>query len=197
LLGDWEQAQDHYKIALAGLPELHPVRIQVLADMSLLFHRLGDAPQAEFLADQALQQAERLGEPPALAQAHNLLGILNRHLQRASVARGHLKHSLALAEQIGGLSMRAAALNNLALVAGDEREYQVALGLAEQALQLCITLGDRHQEAAVRSNLADLLRAVGDEPAALEQLKLAVGIFAQVGADTGEWQPEIWKLVEW
>lgn len=197
LLGDWEQAQDHYKIALAGLPELHPVRIQALADLSLLFHRLGDAPHAEDLADQVLQQAELLGEPPALAQAHNLLGILNRHLQRPAVAHEHLEHSLALAEQMGGLSMRAAALNNLALVAGDEGDYQIALDLAEQALQLCITLGDRHQEAAVRSNLADLLRASGDEPAALEQLKLAAGIFAQVGADTGEWQPEIWKLVEW
>ena len=196
LLGEWEQAQDHYQIALDGLPDQHSLRIQVLVDWSLMYLRMGDSSKAEQLANQALLLAEHLAEPRSLAQAHNLLGILNRHLQRPALAREHLEQSLSLAEQLGGLSAQAAALNNLALVSGDQGEYQCAQQLAEQALALCITLGDRHQEAAVRSNLADLLRAGGDEPAALEQLKQAVAIFAQIGADTGEWQPEIWKLVE-
>jgi tetratricopeptide (TPR) repeat protein len=196
LLGEWEQAQDHYQIALDGLPDQHSLRIQVLVDWSLMYLRMGDSSKAEQLANQALLLAEHLAEPRSLAQAHNLLGILNRHLQRPALAREHLEQSLSLAEQLGGLSAQAAALNNLALVSGDQGENQCAQQLAEQALALCITLGDRHQEAAVRSNLADLLRAGGDEPAALEQLKQAVAIFAQIGADTGEWQPEIWKLVE-
>jgi hypothetical protein len=31
----------------------------------------------------------------------------------------------------------------------------------------------------------------------MEELKRAVAIFAEIGADAGEAQPEIWKLVEW
>ena len=31
----------------------------------------------------------------------------------------------------------------------------------------------------------------------MEELKLAVAIFADIGAEAGETQAEIWKLVEW
>jgi hypothetical protein len=31
----------------------------------------------------------------------------------------------------------------------------------------------------------------------MAHLKRAVTIFAEVGADAGEMQPEIWKLAEW
>jgi hypothetical protein len=33
--------------------------------------------------------------------------------------------------------------------------------------------------------------------AAMQQLKQAVAIFAQIGGQTEQWEPEIWKLVEW
>jgi hypothetical protein len=31
----------------------------------------------------------------------------------------------------------------------------------------------------------------------MTQLKQAVAIYAEIGQETGEWQPEIWKLMEW
>lgn len=31
----------------------------------------------------------------------------------------------------------------------------------------------------------------------MAQLKVAVSIFAEIGADAGALQPEIWKLTEW
>ncbi len=57
-------------------------------------------------------------------------------------------------------------------------------------------LGDRHREAALHNNLADLLHALGRGEEAMEHLKLAVGIFADVG-ERDQLQPEIWKLVRW
>lgn len=69
--------------------------------------------------------------------------------------------------------------------------------LAEEALTLCVAQGDRRREAALRTNLADRLRESGDIEAAMAQLKVAVSIFAEIGADAGALQPEIWKLTEW
>ena len=62
---------------------------------------------------------------------------------------------------------------------------------------LCAAQGDRHREAALRNNLADQLHAVGESDEAMEELKRAVAIFAEIGADAGEAQAEIWKFVEW
>ena len=64
------------------------------------------------------------------------------------------------------------------------------------ALDLCATTGDRHHEAALHNNLADLLHAAGHPEQAMERLKRAVAIFAEVGGE-GEPQPEVWKLARW
>ena len=60
-----------------------------------------------------------------------------------------------------------------------------------------ISQGDRHHEAALHSNLTDLLHAAGRRDAAIDHLKQAAPIFAEIGAREGGLQPEIWKLTEW
>ena len=61
---------------------------------------------------------------------------------------------------------------------------------------MCIELGDRHREAALRNNLADLLHTSGRGDEAMDELKLAVAIFAEIGEE-GRLEPEIWKLTDW
>ncbi len=53
------------------------------------------------------------------------------------------------------------------------------------------------RELVLRTNLSDLLRAYSDLDAAIAHLTIAAGIFAGIGADAGELQPEIWKRTEW
>ena len=108
-----------------------------------------------------------------------------------------IQRSLALAEPLGDDSARAAALNNLALAYAGAGAIDRALTLAEMALAIYTAQDDRHREAALRNTLADLLYAAGRSEEAMDQLKQAVTIFAEIGADAGELQPEIWKLVEW
>ena len=72
-----------------------------------------------------------------------------------------------------------------------------ALELTQSALALCVYQGDRHREAALHSNLADLLHALGRSEEAMSHLKQSVSIYAEIGAEAGTLQPEIWKLVEW
>jgi hypothetical protein len=42
-----------------------------------------------------------------------------------------------------------------------------------------------------------VLRAGGQVLAAMTYLKLAVAIFAEIGQNAEDWEPEIWKLAEW
>ena len=52
-------------------------------------------------------------------------------------------------------------------------------------------------EAFVRDNLADFLHQAGDEAAAMEELKEAAALFADVGINPGELEPEVWLLKQW
>jgi tetratricopeptide (TPR) repeat protein len=192
-LGEWELAESHFDAALedtgpAGdLAHLH-------ADLSLVAHRKGQSDLALERAHRALELAA--SDERALAQAHNVLGVLASASGDLDGARHHLEQSLALAEALGDPAARIAALNNLALAYANGGELEQALKSAEAALALCVALGDRHREAALHNNLADLLHAAGRQEESMTHLKRAVEIFAEVGEE-GELQPEIWKLVEW
>lgn len=53
------------------------------------------------------------------------------------------------------------------------------------------------REAALHNNLADLLHTAGRSEAAMAHLRQAVALFAEIGTQAGDMQPEIWKLTEW
>jgi DNA-binding SARP family transcriptional activator len=200
--GRWDQAAYHFETGLVVLGESeiegkNALEANIRADWSLACLRSGNEEQADSLAHEALTLAKRVEDPLALAQVHNLLGVLARSANQPELALKHLEESLSFAYEIENPSAQIAALNNLALAQADLGEHGQAIKTIHGALNDCIVLGDRHLEAALRNNLADQLRASGDEEAAMAQLKEAVTIFAEIGQRVEDWEPEIWKLVAW
>ena len=195
--GQWELADSHFCAALAryrhGGDAADVARLH--GDRSRVAYRAGDLGRARALAEQALALAA--GDAEAEAQAHNALGILARQEGEHATALTHLERSLALAEQAGTPAARVAALNNLARLRGATGDLDTALALLEQAVALCVRHGDRHHEAALYNHRADLLHRAGREEEAMSSLKAAVTIYAEIGMEAGDWQPEVWKLTEW
>jgi tetratricopeptide (TPR) repeat protein len=132
-----------------------------------------------------------------VARAEDLLGILARGEGDLIAARAHLERSRQAAADGADPGPRIAALNSLALVHADLGNRDQAIELTTEALALCERQGDRHRQAALENNLADLLQAEGRGDEAMVHLKRAVAIFAEVGGQAEELQPEIWKLIEW
>ncbi|UCH60792.1 MAG: AAA family ATPase [Anaerolineales bacterium] len=199
-LGEWEQAEDHYQAAEEALKEQEVPSLlsRVFADWSRTLYREGQIVLAEQKAGRALQLAENSGDELAHAQAHNMLGMLNRKQGDLEAAIHQLQQSLSVAETLADPGLRVAALNNLSLAYADLPDLEQAIQHAQQALELCSLQGDLHREAALHNNLADLYHAAGQSENAMGHLKQAVVIFAQVGAEEGEKpRPEIWKLTEW
>ncbi len=195
--GDWEVAASRFEAAARAAQGDSALAARIEADRSLNEHRRGHRDEAVEFARAALRLAEEAGDPASLAQIHNLLGILASSQGEFAEARRELETSLEAAERLGDPGARIAALNNLALVARREADLDRALELTEAALELCAAQGDRHREAALHNNLADLLHELGRSEEAMAHLKQAVAIFAEIGADAGETQAEIWKLVDW
>jgi DNA-binding SARP family transcriptional activator len=188
--GDWTNAERHYTAARKASGTVGE-QARILADWSLAAHRSGDGSRAKRLATEALGLAERSDDKRALAQAHNILGVLG-----ASSRRAHLETSVALARELGDREAHAAALNNLALALKEAGELDRARELTEEALAECEALGDRHRTAALHNNLADILRAQGRKDESMRHLKRAVRLFSEIG-EAGTTEPEVWKLVAW
>jgi predicted ATPase len=200
--GEWEQAEEHFAAALRLLEQAGDTgqaegQARIYADRSLAAHHRGQIELACDLAQHALELAEVANDTRALAQAHNMLGILANSREEMEQAHFHLQRSLELAENLQDASIHAAALNNLALACKASGDIKQAITLTENALALCRSLGDRHREAALHSNLADLFHEAGQTDEAMSQLKLAARIYTDIDVEAGTMRPEIWKLVEW
>ncbi|HEY7936307.1 MAG TPA: BTAD domain-containing putative transcriptional regulator, partial [Candidatus Limnocylindrales bacterium] len=202
--GERDRADRYLIAALAALgPRHHPgIRARILVDRSAIAQREGDPERAEELASEALSLGEIAQDPTAVARAEDLLGIIARGRQDLALARQHLERAIAAADVAESASaadagVRTAALNTLALVYADAGDRVRAIELTREALVQCERQGDRHRQAALENNLADLFHAEGHDVEAMEHLKRAVALFAEVGARPGDLQPEVWKLVEW
>ena len=153
--GEWELAEASLAAASDGL---EPVgRSLATADRALAAHRLGDEERALGLATSALSLAGEVDDAGAIAQAHNILGMLAGSRGDPAEAVKHLELGATIARAAGDRGAEAAALNNLALAVRASGDSDRAIELTTAALDLCVVQGDRHREAALRNNLADLL----------------------------------------
>jgi predicted ATPase/DNA-binding SARP family transcriptional activator len=208
-LGEWDRAEEGFRAAIEaarqggdeGKPEEDrlPAGLlsQIYAHWSRTAHLQGQAQRALDLARRALELAKSDEDDQALAQAHNILGILYRSQGKLLDAGDQIKKSLDLATNAGEVALQMAALNNLALVFADENDQHQAIDFTLRALELCRLQGDRHLEAALYNNLADFYHVLGDEQVSQQYLLRAVTIFAEIGMEAGSERAEIWKLTEW
>lgn len=197
-VGGWEAAESYYATSDQGLQGgSGEARARLYADWAFAAHRRGSPDRALDLAHQALDLARATKDRRVLAQAYNVLGVLERSRGDLAGAVASLEQSCALAEKLGDSAAHVAALNNVALAVAESGDAPRAEGLLRAALQETIRRGDRHREAALRNNLADLLHVEGREEEAMAELKQAVTLFAEIGVQAGEARAEIWKLTEW
>ena len=122
------------------------------------------------------------------------MGAARRLLGLVALRRGDLdaaRASLRAGGRCGGAGpdgdpvAAIAARNGLALVEAAAGDHDAAIALLEEALADCRRTGETHLEAAVENNLADQLHAAGRADEAMEHLKRAVALFAEVGRPTG------------
>ena len=196
-LGDWALADAHLDAALDLLAaDDQAGRARVQSDQAAVAYRLGAHDRAAALGSAALAAAQQAGDPEAIAQSLNVLGMLAARDGDPAAAERHLRASLAQARDMADQIAVVAALNNLARLLADTGRADEGLGLAREALMLGSELGDQHRVAALHTNLADLLHQTGHGEEALAQLKDAARGFAAVDPGVPP-NPEIWTLVEW
>lgn len=197
--GDLAAAASHLDAVLNALPGpgTEPLARQALVERSLVALRAGDADLARDMAARGLAAAEHAGDRAATGAALRMIGLVERERGDLASARDALARSLELATGEADPAGEIAARNALALVEGDLGRHEAAIELLAPALEGCRRTGERHLEAAVEGNLADRLHALGRTDEAMDHLKQAVTILADLGGRPDALDPEVWKLAVW
>ncbi|HVC14229.1 MAG TPA: AAA family ATPase [Acidimicrobiales bacterium] len=193
-IGDGALAAAHLHAALLAADD--PVlRARIVADRAFVAYRSRD-PHAASWASRALDEAQATGDPSALAQAHNVTGVLAMLVGRPEAAERSFRSSLEAAQALDDPAPTVAALNNLARLLAEVGRQDEAFAVAREALRRGEEHGDVHRLAALHSNLADLLHAAGRSEESIAHLKDAASAFA--GVDAGDVAvPGVWTLTEW
>jgi DNA-binding SARP family transcriptional activator/tetratricopeptide (TPR) repeat protein len=195
--GDLAAAASYLDAALAA-PELGPAqRVRALVERSLVALREGDLELAASVASDAGVIAEMNGDPPGAGMAERLTGLVAQARGDLTTARLAFERSADLAADDPDPTASIAALTALALAMSADGAIDDGVASATRAIDACRRIGDRHLEAAVENHLADLLHDAGREADAMEHLKRAVALFAEIGEGTLESDPGIWSLAAW
>lgn len=196
-LGEWTIAQAHLESAddLLGGDSAAAPRARVGADLALVLHRQGMSQAAEARARLARVDATESGDVLALAQVHDVLGVVAIGGGDLDAAVRHLELSVGWATQLDDVGPAVAAENNLARALDLMGRSDEALDAARRALALGERHGDQHRVGALHANLADLLHRRGEEEEAQREARAAAATLAAV--DDADLRPQVWTLVEW
>jgi DNA-binding SARP family transcriptional activator/tetratricopeptide (TPR) repeat protein len=195
--GDLAAAANHLEAALAA-PELAPtLRVRMLVERSVVALRTGDLAVAGAVAREAGATAASAGDAHGAGLAERLLGLVAQARGDLPTARAAFERSAALAADDPDPTAAVAATTALALAIAAGGAVDDAIATALDAIEACRRIGDRHLEAAVENHLADVLHDAGRDADAMDHLKRAVALFAEIGEGEPGREPGIWALAAW
>ena len=189
--GDLAAAANHLEAAL-GSPDLaRTLRVRALVERSVVALRAGDLEVAASVAREAGATAAT-EDPHGAGLAERLLGLV---ALRAAICPRRGPHSNGARNSRPTTQTRPPASPRRRPSPWPSPPMVPSTFVtAMEAVGACRRIGDRHLEAAVENHLADLLHDAGRDADAMDHLKRAVALFAEVGEGEPERDPGIWAL---
>ncbi len=187
LLGQWEQAENHYQAALAlaqsspqsGEQEVLQARCLFVmgrsrrwrGDFSMALERLQQAQAA------SARQGNRGEQCRMLIELGSILGSKGDY----AAAHQHLDESLVLARELNDNPLTANALNSLGILILQQADYPTARALFEESLVLGRKMGAKRHVALTLGNLGIITFQQGDYAAARLMLEDALVLQREIG----------------
>ncbi|MDQ0376136.1 AfsR/SARP family transcriptional regulator [Amycolatopsis thermophila] len=134
----------------------------------------------------ALEAAERLGDPVALAHSHRGLAVIFTALGRDEEARTQLERALALFEELGDLGNQADVRQGLTWVCDRLGDYTEEYRHARRALELFQAARNRLGEALALNNVGWSCARLGRYEQALGYCQESIARQAELGNLLGE-----------
>ncbi len=143
--------------------------------------RLGRADEAQRWLRQALQLAEKTGDPLEIASALDNLGLIARGRGDLDEALSLYRKALLKHREAGDAGGAALCLNNEGVVHIMRRDLEVARQVLREARQLCAHHGLPSTHCMVEVNLANVATLTGTPELAMQHALKALELSAQTG----------------
>jgi tetratricopeptide (TPR) repeat protein len=174
---------DRVVLSRAVAPE---IRGQLLYSGAVLAATQDDAAAATRLGREALKLAEWMGDRPAAAQAHNILGVADMTVGRYAEAAEHLRFGLAVWQEFDRPPGMAIALGNLAKVALRLGDVAEANDHIDRCLDLERSAGNQRGVLLGLECLGEILTARGDVDGARSIATESLSLARELGDAFGE-----------
>ncbi len=155
---------------------------QVLANLVVIHHLLGNYSEALELALRQLTLSEEQGDAYHRARALLSLGAIYRHLGEVEKAQTYFSDCLPIFQQLQQPYWAALALSNLSEVLCQKQQFEEALTAVEEALQICYSQPVYQRVCiAALNNLADIYLKLGRVQEGVAQLEESLALARQHG----------------
>jgi predicted ATPase len=161
-----------------------PLRARALLGAATLALRQGDYDTAREGYTEVLALNRELGDPRAIANGLNNLGVVALH-QRDPAARELFEECLALRRELGDPQMTAYTCHNLGMVLREQGDLAGAQLRLEECLECCRNLGDSRAVASTLNELGRVAQLQGEATKARELLEQSRELFQAQGNQGG------------
>jgi tetratricopeptide (TPR) repeat protein len=190
-LGQLPQAATAYETAIARDEQRKDERGVAVGQFQLgtVYLQQKRYPQALAAYQAARTRFAALNEPGGVATIWHQIGMAHQEAGEPRQAEDAYRQSLAIKVQLGNLAGQASTLAQLGtLYAGPLARPEQAVLLYRQALDKTMASGDTAAEGRRRNNLADVLRQLGQFPAAREEIRQSIACKTALGLAAEPWK---------
>lgn len=159
-------------------------RVDILNRLAFA-HAVALSPEAEKVANEAVQRARTIEYSVGLAEAFKNLSLVYQGRSEYALAMDYSYQSLKLYESLDDKRGQSRVLNNLALVLLEQKEYERSRDFSLRSLRLKRECGDSLGVANSILALAEYYRLVGKFPEALELSQSALDRYKGLHNDWG------------
>ena len=182
-LADWQQALEHYRMALPIWQEVKDVRREgtTLNNIGVTLSNAGDVQRALDYFALAIERRRAAKDQAGEADTLSSMGLAESRLGQHRKALALLEQALTLRRTVGDKRSEALTMDYLGRTHLDLGDAQRAAACFEQALALYQGTGDKRGEAVAIGDLAAAEAALKRYPEALEHGRRALASLREIG----------------
>jgi len=175
----WWITRTRSVLADSDAPEAKAIAASAAAYYAAILDRLGRTTESMGWAERAVEEAEASGSRQALAEAYDILDVVNLDLGRPSGT--YWDKAIAIFEEVGDLKEQMRLLVNRGVGLQAEGRFDDAMARYGQARQIAEQIGDAYVSALLKMNEAEVHGDRGEFDEAEELLRGSVRYLRAAG----------------
>ncbi|MBI3135248.1 MAG: GAF domain-containing protein [Bacteroidetes bacterium] len=186
-LGNYEKALEYSYKAVDLLHETDELKqeVQILYNLSIVFHFLGDPDRQLHYAFESLHLARKIGDRSGEANGLNGVGTVHYYIGKNEEAIEYLTEGAEIAIEIGDKNVLGKVYDGLGQSYFHLENYQKALEFKNKSLDVVNELGNKQIQSYAHDGLGEIYTRLEDYTKALDHFRKSLELRTAMGFKKG------------